>query len=161
MSQNSLGKVSRRSWEGFINNKATPKDMASKQALEAEIARLRLEQQEMQSKMQAMQGQLIEQVVKATIKQLSPQKDPIQAEVLWRLRRTRREFVYKKIIELLHTKQRELAELKYLIVDQGKYCSKATFYRYVDELGGQGKLSLMQANERMVVAAHDFEQNSK
>ncbi len=147
--------MSRQSREGFIKDKPTLSiHMANKEALEAEILRLRKEQQEMQSKMQAMQSQLIEQVVKATIKQLSP-KDPIQAEVLWRLRRTRREFVYKKIAELLHTKQRELAELKYLIVDQGRYCSKATFYRYIEELGNQGRLSLTQKDDRLVAMAHD------
>ncbi|MEK6967050.1 MAG: hypothetical protein AABX51_00285 [Nanoarchaeota archaeon] len=123
--------------------------MATKASLEAELIRLKNEHNELTLKMQSMQSQLIEQVVKTTIKSLQP-KDPIQAEVLWRLRRTRREFVYKKIIELLNNNHKEIAELKYLIVDQGRYCSKATFYRYIDTLQEIGRITIAQINDKLM-----------
>ena len=123
--------------------------MVTKASVDAELQKLRKEHSELVQKMETMQTQLIEQVVKATIRNLAP-KDPIQAEVLWRLRRTRREFVYKKIIELLNNNHREIAELKYLIVNQGKYCSKATFYRYIENLQINNRISIAQINDKLM-----------
>ena len=114
--------------------------MASKTALEAEIKKLKEDQKALMAKMDTMQTSLIAEVVKATLKAQS-KSDPIQDELIWKLRRTRKDFVCRKILDLARDRK-ELAELKYLVVDQAKFCLKATFYRYIDELTKKGMLTM-------------------
>ncbi len=122
--------------------------MTSKAELERELETLKKEHQELTRKFQSIENGLIEQVVKATLKSLNTPKDPIQAEVLWRLRRTRREFVFKKINDSLTLNGTDLAELKYHIVDQNKYCSKATFYRYISQLSSDKRINLVNVGNK-------------
>ena len=43
------------------------------------------------------------------------------------------------------------AEVKGIIVNQMKYCSKASFYRYAEELRKENKIEYIQVNEKTVV----------
>lgn len=126
--------------------------MASVSELRAEIARLKRGQKNLANRLEGLQSAQIEQIVKTTIEKLSQKKDPVKAELLWRLRRTRREFVYKKILDIASNGPKDLAEIKYFIVDQGNYCSKPTFYRYIQHLQSTGRLNLMRAQNRVVAA---------
>ncbi len=55
-------------------------------------------------------------------------------------------FIKQKILSALTAGARPLAELKELIVDHGKHCSKASFYRYIDELRLKGSLVLVETD---------------
>ena len=61
-------------------------------------------------------------------------KDSLKSEFDRKFRRSKREIIKQKIIETVKLKQVSLADLKYYIVDQLNYCSKASFYRYIDEM---------------------------
>ena len=125
--------------------------MASKRALENEIKRLKEEQKALNAKMESMQTSLIAEVVKATLK-AQGKTDPIQDELIWKLRRTMKDFVCRKILDLARDRK-ELAELKYLVVDQAKFCSKATFYRYIDELTKKGMLTIAELENKVFAKA--------
>ena len=57
----------------------------------------------------------------------------IQKEVLRRVKRNQKEFVIRKIQEIAAIRNCPIAELKAIIVDDFGYCSKATFYRYMQQ----------------------------
>ncbi len=62
-----------------------------------------------------------------------------------------------KIIEAVAHAPMVLSRLKELVVDQNKYCSKASFYRYFEELRNEEKVSIVTTNGRNVVRANQIE----
>ncbi len=56
-----------------------------------------------------------------------------------------------KILEAVDHAPIALPRLKELMVDQQRYCSKASFYRYFEELKREEKVSLIEVNGRSVV----------
>ncbi len=61
--------------------------------------------------------------------------DPLKLEFERHLKKNKSKIVKNKILEVLESKDVvELSELKFFIVDQLKYTSKPSFYRYVKEL---------------------------
>lgn len=77
-------------------------------------------------------------LIKEALREFTAQKkDPLKDEIMRKFSRSRRELVKQKIVELLMTKPMKLSDLKYNMVEQMKYCSKASFYRYVEELYGR------------------------
>ncbi|RMF54708.1 hypothetical protein D6745_04470 [Candidatus Woesearchaeota archaeon] len=68
----------------------------------------------------------------------APVNQPLfQKQIIKKINRHRKEIVKQKIIDILRTKNLSLIELKEIVVDKEQYCSKASFYRYVDELKDQ------------------------
>jgi hypothetical protein len=61
-------------------------------------------------------------------------KDPLQAEVITKFKRNKRRLIKNKILETVKQKELSIPEIKEIVVDQYKYCSKASFYRYIEEL---------------------------
>ena len=61
-------------------------------------------------------------------------KDPLKSEFDRKFKKNKKEIIKQKIIETAKLKPIQLADLKYYIVDQLKYCSKASFYRYIEEM---------------------------
>ncbi len=62
-----------------------------------------------------------------------------------------------KIIDAVAHAPMVLSRLKELVVDQNKYCSKASFYRYFEELRNEEKVSIVTMNGRNVVRADRIE----
>ncbi len=60
--------------------------------------------------------------------------DPLKSEVLTKFKRNKRRLIKNKILETIKLKQLSIPEIKEIVVDQFQYCSKASFYRYVEEL---------------------------
>ncbi|MCK5026747.1 MAG: hypothetical protein KAS15_09195, partial [Nanoarchaeota archaeon] len=80
--------------------------------------------------------------VSTLAQQLATQKeDKLKKEVIHKFRRHKKEIIKNKIMESVRLKRVMLPELKEIIVDQMVYCSKATFYRYYDELRKEGTIS--------------------
>jgi hypothetical protein len=63
--------------------------------------------------------------------------NPLQKEILFKFKRNKKRLIKNKILETIKFKQLSIPEIKEIIVDQAKYCSKASFYRYIDELSRQ------------------------
>lgn len=82
--------------------------------------------------------------VSTLAQQLATQKeDKLKKEVIHKFRRHKKEIIKNKIMETVRLKRVMLPELKEIIVDQMVYCSKATFYRYYDELRKEGTISIL------------------
>ncbi len=82
--------------------------------------------------------------VSTLAQQLATQKeDKLKKEVIHKFRRHKKEIIKNKIMESVRLKRVMLPELKEIIVDQMVYCSKATFYRYYDELRKEGTISIL------------------
>lgn len=62
------------------------------------------------------------------------QHDPLKAEVINKFKRNKKRIIKKKILETIKSETLSIPEIKEIIVDQYKYCSKASFYRYIEEL---------------------------
>lgn len=86
---------------------------------------------------------LLEQMLqlnqKETIKQAleeftAHKKDTLKEEFLRRFNKNKKQLIQQKIIESVKIKPTNVADLKYYIVDQLRYCSKASFYRYITEM---------------------------
>ncbi|MFT4303217.1 MAG: hypothetical protein ACMXYG_01510 [Candidatus Woesearchaeota archaeon] len=84
----------------------------------------------------AMQQQMILQLQKENqkLKQLMKEKDPLKKEIITTYKRNKKRLIKNKILETIKLKQLSIPEIKDIVVDQYNYCSKATFYRYIEEL---------------------------
>lgn len=74
------------------------------------------------------------------LKQLMQSKhntNPLQKEVLTKFKRNKKRIIKNKILETIKFKNLSIPEIKEIIVDQMNYCSKASFYRYIEELNRQ------------------------
>ena len=85
---------------------------------------------------------LREEVSQLSRKVESNNEDKLKKEVMHKFRRHKKEMIKHKVIETARLKRMTLPELKEIIVDQMGYCSKATFYRYYDELRKEGTITI-------------------
>jgi|TARA_B100002003_G_C14067281_1_gene513544 hypothetical protein len=60
-------------------------------------------------------------------------KDSLKSEFDRKFRKNKKQIIKQKILESAKTTP-ILADLKYYIVNQLEYCSKASFYRYIEEM---------------------------
>jgi hypothetical protein len=61
-------------------------------------------------------------------------EDQLKDEVIRKFRRNKKRLIQNKILETIKYKHLSIPEIKEIIVDVHRYCSKATFYRYIEEL---------------------------
>ena len=67
-----------------------------------------------------------------------PTKQPVfQKDLIKKINRHRKDIVKQKILDVIKTRHVSLIELKEIVVDREQYCSKASFYRYVEDLKDQ------------------------
>jgi hypothetical protein len=76
------------------------------------------------------------ELIKEALKEFTREKhkDTLKSEFIRKFKKNKKEIIKQKIIEIIKIKPMSIADLKYNIVDQLKYCSKASFYRYIEEL---------------------------
>ena len=85
----------------------------------------------LQAEFKKLHGDMEE--LKQRISRLETQpQDRLKVEVMTKFNRNKKNIIKKKIMDLMD--RLEVAEIKDVIVDQQRYCSKATFYRYVEEI---------------------------
>lgn len=83
----------------------------------------------------------------------SPPRDTLRKEFERKLKRGRASIVKEKILaHLSRSGPIERAELKFLFVDQLRYTSKASFYRYVSDLVDAGQLAEADVNGQTIVS---------
>jgi len=76
----------------------------------------------------------------------------LKRELVRQYRRNKKSLIKQRILALVKEKEYSLPELKDLVVDDKRYCSKATFYRYIGELKKAGLISVagVEGQERVV-----------
>lgn len=82
-----------------------------------------------QSFFNSINNNSIEQINKQAIKY-----NPLEAEVINKFKRNKKRLIKNKILETIKANILSIPEIKEIIVDQQRYCSKASFYRYIEEL---------------------------
>ncbi len=119
--------------------------------IEKELEELKKAYSELKTEILNMQKNLIKQAVKEAMEELKKEESPLKKEILRGLRKRRKNIIKKKILDLIREDGVELSELKYLIVEQLSYCSKASFYRYVEELKEAGLLFITTIDNKNIV----------
>lgn len=110
----------------------------------------KLKEQERQSKTQEfgsfsdVEPILVEDEIPTKIEEIETVRLPKQAI------RHKKEIVKQEILLQISTTNIALKELKREFVDRRKYCSKATFYRYVQELKKEQKI------EKIIINSEEF-----
>lgn len=76
------------------------------------------------------------ELIKEALKEFTSQqkKNSLKSEFDRKFKKSKKSIIKQKIVEVIKTKPIYLADLKYYIVDQLNYCSKASFYRYIEEM---------------------------
>ncbi len=86
----------------------------------------------------------------------APEKG-LTAQIMRRVSRNKKRIVKKKIVDIATTQELALAELKEIVVDEQALCSKATFYRYFEDLKKKGVLSTISVDDINMVVVPEAE----
>lgn len=81
----------------------------------------------------------------------------IEKEMVAELQKNKREFIKERIIDASSTNKYGPKDIKKIIVDKQKYCSKATYYRYLHELKKTKRISIMKINHKEIIYNSGFE----
>jgi chromosome segregation ATPase len=96
----------------------------------------------------------INQQLQAQIKNLEAklsQTSTLKSELMRSFKRNKKQIIKQRMIALIQDRQIPVPELKEIIVDEKKYCSKATFYRYIDEMKKEGLLNVITVDNNQIV----------
>ncbi len=75
----------------------------------------------------------------------------LRTEMMRRLKRNKRSVIKQKILNVISSAQYTLPEIKDIIVDENNYCSKASFYRYFEELKKRGIVEIIEINDVKII----------
>ena len=105
---------------------------------EEELHQLKQQVKEMSEKLNFFENSFMQNqkdIIKQALTEFTNQKkDSLKSEFDRKFRQNKKQIIKQKIIETVKTKPLPLADLKYLIVNQLEYCSKASFYRYIEDM---------------------------
>ncbi|MCK4521771.1 MAG: hypothetical protein KAU20_04295 [Nanoarchaeota archaeon] len=91
-------------------------------------------------------------IIKEALLEFTNQKNSgLKSEVMRKFNKNKKNLVKQKILDIIKTKQIPLADLKFYIVNQLNYCSKASFYRYIGEMK-----DLMEIKNNIVYAIKEI-----
>ncbi|MBN1502895.1 hypothetical protein JW930_05090 [Candidatus Woesearchaeota archaeon] len=93
----------------------------------------------------------VRNIVRETVNDLTKKSD-FNERLIRKIKRNKRIIIKNRILELADEKKYSLPEMKDVIVDHEKLCSKATFYRYADKLTQENMLSILRIQEKEIVA---------
>ncbi|MBW2998816.1 hypothetical protein KY321_04720 [Candidatus Woesearchaeota archaeon] len=75
-------------------------------------------------------------------------KDTLKEEFMSKINKNKKKIIKQKILEYVKLKNLPIPEIKEIIVDQQRYCSKATFYRYIEDLKKSNEINNISINEK-------------
>jgi hypothetical protein len=98
----------------------------------------------------ALQEQMA--AVQAELKGIKEQRPKgLKTELMRGLARNQKALIKQRMVGLAGEGRYSIPELKDIIVDDKNYCSKASFYRYLDELKADGKLDIANIGDREII----------
>ncbi|MCP3682809.1 MAG: hypothetical protein GY861_08985 [bacterium] len=77
--------------------------------------------------------------------------EPLKTKLISKFNKNRKSIIKQKIMDIVREKQYTISELKELVVDSHHYCSKASFYRYVEEMKGRKELGVIDVNNMQLL----------
>jgi predicted transcriptional regulator YheO len=119
--------------------------------IKKEIEELRRMYAQLQNNFLVMQKELVKEAVREAMNEFKREDSGLKKELLRNFRKKRKNIIKKKILEVIKENGIELPDLKYFIVDQLNYCSKASFYRYLEELKKQGLIMITTIDNKNIV----------
>ena len=102
------------------------------------------------SKLLEINQQLADQVSELN-KGLNTKSSGPKSELARQFKKNQKSLIQQRILSLIEKAEYSLPDLKMIIVDQKRYCSKATFYRYVSELEKSKLVSMAEVNGENIV----------
>ncbi len=102
------------------------------------------------SKLLEINQQLADQVSELN-KGLNTKSSGPKSELARQFKKNQKSLIQQRILSLIERAEYSLPDLKMIIVDQKRYCSKATFYRYVSELEKSKLVSMAEVNGENIV----------
>ena len=81
----------------------------------------------------------------------SSQVDPYEALLAFKAKSNKRDMLKQKMMSLVGDQGMNLSELKFMIVDHFRYCSKATFYNYLKELELEHHIKIERSHSKNIV----------
>ncbi len=103
------------------------------------------------SKPEIDQEEIVNKVVEIALQKINGKTSKLKDEFVKKFERKRKDLIKQKIIELANNQQLTIPEIKDILVDKEGYCSKATFYRYIEKLQNTKEIDFVELNERKVV----------
>jgi len=100
--------------------------------------------------MKAMIKETLEEFEQYQPKEEAAETKPAQNEIDM-MNINKKDIIKSKIIETVEYNDVTLPRLKEVIVDVNKYCSRASFYRYFDELKKEGKVNVVNVDNNQIV----------
>jgi predicted RNase H-like nuclease (RuvC/YqgF family) len=96
---------------------------------------------------------LLEQIesLKTEIKTMRDKPAGLRSELMRGLSRNKKKIIKQRIISLIEQERYSIPELKEIVVDEKNYCSKASFYRYIEELKKLGNIAEVNINGSSVL----------
>ena len=90
----------------------------------------------------------LQQYIQSLESKISNLEQPagLKSELMRSFKRNKKQIIKQRILDLVRERQIPVPELKEIIVDDKKYCSKATFYRYIDEMKKIGIVDILSIN---------------
>ena len=77
--------------------------------------------------------------------------DPYEALLAFKAKKNKRDMLKQKMVHMVGENGMNLSELKFMLVDHFRYCSKATFYNYLKELEIEKMIKIMRENSHNIV----------
>lgn len=106
---------------------------------EQEIGILRKKIELLELELMQKQKSMIKDAVREAMQEHSATKTwqrGLESEFIRKFHRNKRDLIKQKIVERIKASPISLADLKYAMVDQLGYCSKASFYRHFKSISG-------------------------
>lgn len=76
----------------------------------------------------------LKEMISPLIQNPPKREDRLKQDMMSKVKRNRKGIIKARILELVETERYSTPEIKDMIVNRDRYCSKATFYRYINEL---------------------------
>ena len=103
------------------------------------------------SKPQIREEEIINKAVEKALQKINGKTSKLRDEFVRKFERKRKDLIKQKIRELANNQRLTIPEIKDIIVDKEGYCSKATFYRYIDKLQNAKEIGFIELNEKKII----------
>lgn len=119
--------------------------------LNSEIIVLKQENQKLMDENNALRGMpnnnkdMISQIVKETIKQMP------RPTIIRRFNRKRKSIIQNRI-QNLASRNLSISDIKEIIVEQEQLCSRASFYRYINNLKNKQKIDTVKIDDTQILS---------
>lgn len=121
-----------------------------KEVLKESFSKIREDMKKMSSEISSLKKENKELRERINTLEKTREKVSLKKEIMSKFDKNKKNVIKQKIVELIQFKKAPISEIKEIIVDQQGYCSKASFYRYVEELKRDRKVNSITVNDREV-----------